>query len=119
VGTRTAYKTEAAKLLSKGLSSSDQLKATEIMLALASDYSPAQAHATLPGWYWLLTIGGLGLCLILSFPPNCVIGLGAGEGRLHRWEVWLKFVFYSVPVFLFTTFLLPALVKLIRIFFHL
>jgi hypothetical protein len=116
---KTAYSAEAAKLLSKGLSSGDQLKATEIMLALASGYSPAPARATLPGWYWLLTIGGLALCLILSFPPNCVIGLGAGEARLRRWKVWLGFVFYSVPVFLFTTFIFPALVRLVRILFHL
>jgi hypothetical protein len=118
--TKTDYKAEAAKLLSKGLSSGDQLKATEIMLALASDYTPARVvRFTLPGWYWFLTVGGLALCLILSFPPNCVIGLGAGEARVRGWRVWLKLVFYSVPIFLFTTFLLPFLVRLVRILLHL
>jgi hypothetical protein len=68
---KTAYEAEAAKLLSKGLSSGDQLKATEIMLALSSNYTPASVSVTLPGWYWLL-IGGLALCLILSFPPRSV-----------------------------------------------
>jgi hypothetical protein len=46
-------------MLEKGLAESDIKRATEIILALESDYVSPTVQASTPPWFYFLLIGGL------------------------------------------------------------
>lgn len=94
------YKEQAHRLLSKGLLPNEQLKALELLLALESNYDP---HPYLPAWFSVVVLVGLLLCILLSVRPNVVLALGKGVSRVNLWRWWVRVVFVSVPLFLFST----------------
>jgi hypothetical protein len=104
---KTAYKQEASALLQKGVSQENQLRAIEILLALQSEYSPPSRGGSLPGWLKLLFFGGLITCIVTSFAPKTILGIGKGEDKIRFWRRWLRFVFYLVPSFIFLNVVWP------------
>jgi len=104
---KLSVKHEAHTLLKTGVSATNQLKALELLLSLESGYSPPVSTSQWPRCFLLFLFGGLIACIILSVPPNTVIGIGRGDEHLRYWRWWLRFVFYLVPVWLISTFVWP------------
>lgn len=112
-GGKRVYKQQAIQLLKDGLSPDEQLKATEIILALQSDYVPEGQGQGFPGWFLLLFFGGLIMCIILSITPPPLIGIGKGQEMINRWRWWMRFVFIAAPAFLFINILWPFISRFI------
>jgi hypothetical protein len=109
------YKQQAHELIKQGVTADKQQKAIETLLALASDYSAPVAHGlTLTRWFWFFCVGGTIVCLILSYPPRIVLGLGVGEEKIIRWQRWTRFVLVIVPGFVASNFLYPVIVQAIK-----
>lgn len=106
------YKEQARQLVEKGITTDNQLKALQTLLAIQSDYSTTQQH--LGRWFWFFLFGGSLVMLVLSYPPKIVIGLGRGEKRVILWQKWLKFVFVVVPSFVASNILWPIVSEAIK-----
>jgi hypothetical protein len=106
-----SYKQEARQMLSKGIQPGEERKALELLLAISSEYQGPQPTAgDLPFWMKVFFFGGIGACLILSFPPpKIIIGIGGGERRLLKWNKWLKFVTTTIPFYVVGNIVLPIL----------
>ena len=51
------------------------------------------------------------LCLLLSFPPpNTCIGLGRSKSSVKKWQIWTKFVIFTVPSVVIAGTLIPKLI---------
>lgn len=100
---RSPYTDAAHKLLAKGLESKDLTKALELILAFESNYRPGRNPASIPLWFWLVVIGGLAICVMLSVHPYIEFGLGHGKARLRLWNFWTRLVAVTIPIFVFTT----------------
>lgn len=109
------WKQEAQVLLDHGINSAaDQQKVNELLLKIASDYTPPSQRLGLPFWFKMFAFAGFVTCGILSItPPKLLIGLGSGDIRLRRWRWWIRFAFLSIPLFILTTFARMFLQRLI------
>jgi hypothetical protein len=96
------YADAAHKLLDKGIDSKDLTKALELMLALESDYRPMNSTG-IPRWFLLVAFGGLFVCIALSIHPHIEVGLGKGRARLRHWNLWVRFVALTIPLFVVST----------------
>lgn len=102
------YKAQARELVRNGVSQENQQRALELLLAMQSDYRPEQ-DPVLPAWYLLLLFGGLVVCLVTSFIPKSILGIGKGQDRIKLWRLWFGFVFYLVPSFVFLNIIWPLI----------
>src|SRR5467141_25723 len=96
---RLYFQGQARELLKSGVNPSNEKKALEILLAIESGYEapPSPPHSSpISRRSIALTIGTFFCCLIFSFPPRSVLGIGRGEKVLQRWNWWLKFISVSV-----------------------
>jgi hypothetical protein len=110
------YRKQAQDLMQQGVSSSNQGKAIETLLALESKASAPTSHA-LSHWYWFFLIGTFAVALILSYPPKLVLGLGSGDDKIKLWRAWTKFVLVIVPTFVASNFLWPHISELVKKWF--
>jgi hypothetical protein len=100
------YKRQARDLVHEGINQSNQQKAIQTILAIQADVAgPTQRN--LGHRYWFFLLGSLAVCLMLTYPPKFVLGLGSGEDKIKRWRAWTKFVFVSIPGFVASSFLWP------------
>src|SRR5258706_1711545 len=110
-------KGQARELLKSGVNASNDKKALEILLAIESGYeappSPPSSSPRISRRSTALVIGTFLCCLIFSFPPRSVLGIGRGEKVLQRWNWWLKFISVSVPGYLASIYLWPRLAALL------
>jgi hypothetical protein len=107
------YKEQAVHLLKDGVSQDEQLKAIEMILALETGFVPPSQSTPVPGWFWFLLCGGFVVCLVLSFPPKSIIGVGKGQEAINHWRIWMRIVFIIVPSFIFLNIIWPYLSTLI------
>lgn len=115
-------KVEAHQLLDKGISKGDELKALTLLLSIESDYNSPGSRSTTNHWTIWLAVGllcALLICALLSFKPKVVIAIGAGEAAIGRWRAYIKFVSWTLPVWIFLTFILPAIKSWAELTFHL
>jgi hypothetical protein len=110
------YRKQAQDLIQQGVSSSNQGKAIETLLALESKASAPTSHA-LSHWYWFFFIGTFAVALILSYPPRLVLGLGSGDDKIKLWKAWTKFVLVVVPTFVASNFLWPHISEIVKKWF--
>jgi type IV secretory pathway VirB2 component (pilin) len=109
------YKQQAQEILRHGVTPDKQQKALETLLALQSGYAAPIAHNSGTGkWFLFFVIGGTIVCLILSYPPKLMLGLGPGEDKIRHWRRWTRYVFVVVPTFVASNFLWPVLSGTIR-----
>jgi|SRR5882672_1404373 len=108
---KKVYQNQAHQLLKDGLSPEEQLKATEISLALQSEYTPLGDNSKTPGWFLFLLVGGLGICIISSIIPGAVLGIGKGQNRVRFWRKWIWFVFAAIPGFIFINIIWPYIAR--------
>jgi hypothetical protein len=100
------YRRQGRELVRQGVNGANQQKAIETMLALQTEMSgPVQQSPKRRFWFFLF--GSFLVCLMLSYPPKLVIGLGVGEDKIKRWKSWTNFVFLVVPGFVASNFLWP------------
>lgn len=103
----------AKELLKNGLDKNQEHRAIEFLLTSASKTGTFHFH--FPTWIILLCVLTLAVCVILSIrPPRVVVGIGKGKDVIHRWRTWIKFLFYILPTFVFGSFIVPLLWKLIE-----
>lgn len=110
---KQTFTNQANQLLKDGISQEEQLKAIETILALQADYIPPGQQSHTPGWLNLLIFGGLTICLVLTFAPKSLIGIGRGQEAIGRWRKWMRFVFIIVPGFIFLNIVWPWLSNII------
>lgn len=106
------YKEEARKLLEEGVRPENEARALETILALLSDKPSPKAYA-LSARAIFFMIGGLVVCLVVSFPPKIILGLGKGQQRIAAWRWWLRLVFVAIPAFIASNFLWPTVVDIV------
>jgi hypothetical protein len=111
---KAQYQRQAEELLKKGVSSNEQTKAIELILAFSANRFPQGQPWRLPGSFWFFLVGGTFSLLALSFRPNVVLGIGKGEARLRHWRQYMRVVFYTIPTYLLGTFAWPYLAAAIK-----
>jgi len=110
---KEAFRNQAHQLLKDGISQDEQIKAIETILALQADYVPVGQQSRTPGWFMLLIFGGFAICVVLTFTPKSLIGIGRGQEAIGRWRKWMRFVFMIVPGFIFLNIIWPWLSNII------
>jgi hypothetical protein len=106
------YKSIGSQIVAKGVTSENRDQALQVILAIQSGYGGSTTFH--PGLrMWIFALGGFVACLILSYSPKIVIGLGKGEQRISAWRTWIKIVFVFIPLFIASNILAPLLVDLI------
>jgi hypothetical protein len=109
------YRSEARKIVSEGVSATNQFRALEVLLALSSEESAnSNGDVYLPGWFLFFLAVGFLVCVALSFPPKVVLGVGKGQSRLQFWRRWLTFLSVTIPSAICSTFLWPWVVDLVK-----
>lgn len=109
------FQNQARELLKSGVNASNERKALEILLAIESGYeAPPSSAPTISRRSIALVIGAFFSCLIFSFPPRSVLGIGRGEKLLGRWNSWLKVISVSVPGYLASIYLWPKIAALLN-----
>ena len=106
-GKNETYIKEAHTLLQQGINDSNQRRASELTLALISEYNPSVWKPGITYWsvFLLITL----LLVSLSICPGVVIGIWTGKHRLQYWRIWLKTVWVTVPGLIFTSVLWPRI----------
>jgi len=107
---------QAWDLLKGGVTSANEPKAIEILLALESDYGAVPvktARVSPPVRVWIYL--GLTLLATMAFgsPPKGAIGLWGGGRLVERQRSWVKFVSVSIPGFVLSYALIPWVVNLL------
>lgn len=110
----------AHSLLEGGIDDrTEELKAIEVQLALASDYYATECKAKvnerreirwLQVCYWTLIVVGFLVCLATTRCPALVIGIGKGRRQIAVWRKWLRLVSIAVPSFIGTGIVFPIIV---------
>lgn len=103
------YKAQARELLKNGVSQENQQRALELLLAIQSEYRPPGQESVFATWLLMFCFGGLAICLVTSFIPKSVLGIGKGQDRINHWRLWLNIVFYLVPSFIFLNIIWPLI----------
>jgi uncharacterized membrane protein YhaH (DUF805 family) len=109
----------AHDLLKNGIDDNDIKDSVTTMLAIVSEYEKPNAHTefSFPNWYICLLIAILFLCLILTFLPEIVLGIGKGELSIIWWRRWLHFISYTIPIVVLSSFVWPRITDWIKTFF--
>jgi hypothetical protein len=110
----TYFKQQARDLIKQGVTKDNQQKAIETLLALQSEYPAPVVKYKTSYRFWFFCAGSAIVCLILSFPPPLVLGLGSGEDRIGYWRMWTRIVFFIVPTFVFSNLLWPLLSEYLK-----
>ena len=108
------YKQQAIFMLTNGVSSNQQGKAIELLLANAYNLSPTKAPYVLPHWFYLVLFGGFAYCIAISFKPNVAIAIGRGEWMVRFWRAYSKFILITTPTFIFLTFFWPKIEAVLK-----
>jgi hypothetical protein len=109
------FQTQARELLKSGVNASNERKALETLLAIESGYeAPPSSSSPISRRSIALVVGTFFSCLIFSFPPRSVFGIGYGEKLLASWKGWLKFISVSVPGYLASIYLWPKITALLN-----
>ena len=106
---KSIYKQKASQMLADGINQNNQQKAIELLLALDSGYvPPTQPSLPLfPFWFKLVASTAIVICIVLTFTPKSLVGIGRSEDRINRWRLWMRIVFVVVPTILVVDILLP------------
>jgi hypothetical protein len=106
---KSTTKEEARKLLAAGgINPTNERRALELLLAIESDYDPAQDHAPPLGFkYWAYTLLGAVILIAVMIYPNICIGLWKGKRRLHAWRLWMRTLTVGIPMLVVTSLLIP------------
>jgi hypothetical protein len=92
---------EAQEILEQGVNDGNRDRAIEVLLQSSTKtYKPSNKRE-LPKVVGLLFWGYVILCVLLSFPPSDVIGIGRGAHRMRHWD-W----YYTAMRYVFVTVLL-------------
>lgn len=107
------YQAKADELLTSGVTQTNLPHAVGILLALTVKHGQVKQPKPLPDWYHIWLLGGLLCAVLLSFPPKTRIGIGKGDHMIRRTLRWQKFITYTIPTVVFTTFVWPSIAKFI------
>jgi len=109
------YQNEINELLSEGINSENQFKATELLLKLNTNYFPDDVKpvSKFSSWAIRLAILSALVLLISHFKPKTTLGLGKNKMLLSYYKKYIKIIIVIIP----SVFLLPYLIKLIKIAF--
>lgn len=112
---KSYFQSQARELLKGGVNTSNERKALELLLAIESGYeAPSTNSPHISRRSIAFVIGAFFCCLVFSFPPRSVLGIGRGEKRLAFWNRWLKFISVTVPAYLASIYLWPKLAALLN-----
>lgn len=111
---KAALKEEAHALIRKGVTPANQAKATELTLAIVSEYPVPAERSRLSGRWWCIIVIGLLVCIAVSIRPRNVIGLGKGAAKIHRWRLWMRFAGVTVPVTILGSIVWPFAVTVFQ-----
>lgn len=110
------FSEEAYKLLEDGIDSTEVVKSIELLLSINSGFekefptsSNSVSEDTRQSSFFILSV--FIICLILTFAPNTIIGLGKGEKKLNRTLIWIKIVTYIIPVLIILPILLSKITE--------
>lgn len=111
------YQTQAVDIVKQGVSSTNQAKAIESMLALQTGYNPNPTPSKAPRW-WLPSVAfGLLACLVFTIKPGSHIGIGKAEVKVRLWRRWVQLLTVVLPGLLLSSFAWPALSDFIKSLF--
>ncbi|MGA2801247.1 MAG: hypothetical protein ABSE97_02580 [Verrucomicrobiota bacterium] len=111
------YSQEASQLLNAtNLSTENQGKAIQLLLAKTYGYAPQPIKREFPGWFFVLVFGGLAYCLAFSFTPRVSIAIGLGEKKVQFWRKYSTFILITTPTFIFGTFMWPKIESILKSF---
>lgn len=108
---------QAHKLLQDGIEEDEHEAALEEILALLSDYEKPKAIILVSSWYKLIVISGIITCILLSFIPKTVLGIGKDERRVKMWRKYLNFISVTIPILIFSSFIWPQIQSWVISFF--
>jgi len=108
-----AYKDEARELLKRGVTPQDQVHAMELLLAISSEYHPANRRSNLGFRFWTIYLTGGAVLGALAISPSVVIGVWGGKNKLRFWRWWLRFIGVTIPMLIFTSIFWKKLVSLL------
>jgi len=112
------HRQEAYDIFSKGVDDSNRDRAIELLISKAYDYQPKSVEAgSFPTWFYLLLLGGMIYCVLLSFRCNFAVELGSSAHRVKNWRVYNKGLAVTFPIFVFATFAWPKIEDLVRSLF--
>lgn len=110
----TQLNPQAIKLIEKGIDTSNYLEATEVLLRqrfqyVPKDYKPIDKYSNdspkldllIADLKWILLMSCA--CLVGYFRPHQLLGVGKNNIRLKNYQLWFKFVLYTIPLALFVT----------------
>jgi len=109
-----AHKEKARTLLAAGIRQDNQYEAIAAALALIAEYEKPEPARELRAWVlWVLGAGAI-IAIALQFCPGLVMEIGSGVRSYRRWQIWVRFIEYTVPVTLVSSVLLPYVVEWLR-----
>ena len=110
---RGTLRAQAHQLLKNGVTTAEQNKAIELLLALESDYDIGAKPRGMTGRGWILLVCGAAVALAVSIPPKTTIGIGRGRAAVKRWRAWVRFVGVTVPTMILGNLVWPQVQQLI------
>jgi len=100
---------QARTLFTNGIALDQQGKALQLLLANVYNIAPNNTLYIIPNWFYLFFIGGGLYSIAFSIRPNVSIAIGKGVRKVRFWRIYSKFILYTFPAFIFTTFFWPKL----------
>jgi hypothetical protein len=104
------YRQAADELLATGVSSDNQARAIETLLALEAGYEKAPPDP----WLYPSVICAFLACVVFSIRPKTYVGIGKGEESVKFWRRWIRVVSIAVPALVFIALVWPVLGEWIR-----
>lgn len=108
------YEYEAIKLIEKGINKDNIEVAIELLLKLQVKDKLKEEKSFLPSWYGKFFFTLLIISILLSIKPNSVIAIGIGSKEIKYWKWWINFVSYSIPIYVFSTYLVPKIMMIYK-----
>jgi hypothetical protein len=107
---------QAHELIQNGVNASNQPQATQLVLALLSEYSPPNSKPFYkPGsTFWLSFILSWGVAFALTFCPKVVLGIAGGKRIIGRWRFWVNWLWVTLPGAVASLILIPKLLDLLK-----
>jgi hypothetical protein len=104
------YRGEIQQILTNGVNQGNQARATQLILAIVSDYTdPSTPPFKLGIKYWGYFVIGLIVLGALRACPGVVIGIWKGKQKIRYWRRWVSFVWVTVPGLILTSVVWPRL----------
>jgi hypothetical protein len=103
---------EAKDLINIGITDTNLARAVSVLLQLQSNYYPNATTQT-PSWFWVIFLGGFVICVLTSFFPKTILGIGKGDTRIRNWKFWMNLIGVSIPSFLFVSLIWPQFLQFI------